>query len=124
MQLHETITTRIDASTSLNDALITIKAGETYEFNAAGVWKDWMISCDADGYSNAYMSLFNRWKRAKNHPWFALIGTFNQKNYFLIGSHAKITFTHEGRLFCFANDVAGFYWNNKGCLQLTISRVG
>jgi hypothetical protein len=42
---------------------------------------------------------------------------------FLIGSHAAYTPARSGEVVCFANDVPGFYWNNKGSITLTIDRI-
>jgi hypothetical protein len=57
--------------------------------------------------------------------WFALIGRIDghPSTTFLIGTGRKpILMPASGELICFANDVPGYYWNNLGTLQLTITR--
>lgn len=58
-------------------------------------------------------------------PWFALIGMVrdgNRSQVFVIGAASQVVVPKGGRLACFANDVPGFYWNNRGVLRLTIRR--
>lgn len=113
----------INARDVWNDTGIDVNAGETYSFRANGLWTDLIKSCDANGYTNAYMRLFDRWKRSRDNDWFALIGSLNQSGDFLIGTQKTIDFNTEGRLYCFANDVPHFYWNNRGSLTLEITRL-
>ena len=37
-----------------------------------------------------------------------------------IGTHATVTAPANGELFCYANDMSTFYWNNKGSISLDI----
>ena len=106
-----------------NETGIEIHDGDEYLFEASGEWKDLRKKTDADGYSNLYMSLFNKFKRSKNNKWFALIGSLNMTDSFLIGTCIQISFQKAGILFCFANDIHSFYWNNSGYVILRITRV-
>ncbi|MCC7058459.1 MAG: hypothetical protein IT272_13685 [Chitinophagales bacterium] len=106
-----------------NDTGLEINSGEEYKFVAEGTWKDLLMKCDADGYTSLYMSLYNRWKRSKDNNWFALIGSINQTSDFLIGKSNQKKINENGKLFCYANDVKGFYWNNFGEISLTITRI-
>lgn len=108
---------------SWNETGVEIMAGEEYLFEADGTWKDLVISTDADGYSNLYMRLFNKLKRSRENKWFALIGSLNKSGGFLIGKNNKILFNHGGDLYCYANDIYGFYWNNSGHITLKITRL-
>jgi len=107
-----------------NETEIEIQKHEEYVFEADGLWRDLTISCDADGYTNSYMMrLFDRFKRSQSGTWFALIGSMDKDNDFLIGKKKWIVFQQSGLLFCYANDVKGFYWNNSGEVSLKITRL-
>jgi hypothetical protein len=123
LNINESKTISICSIKFWNETEIEIQNGEEYKFVAEGQWKDLLMKCDADGYSSLYMSLYNRWKRSKGNNWFALIGSINQTNDFLIGKANQKVFNESGKLFCYANDVKGFYWNNFGEISLTITRI-
>jgi len=106
-----------------NETDIEIENGEEYKFVADGNWKDLIMKTNADGYTSFYMSLYNRLKRSKSNKWFALIGSLNKRDDFLIGRKNQITFQQSGRLYCYANDIKNFYWNNFGQITLTITRT-
>lgn len=113
----------IDAALLWNDTQLVVEAGSVYGFKANGQWKDWCIPCDANGYSNGYMRLWNRFKRSQQHPWMALMGSVDQQEDFFIGTQCEWECTRSGRLYCYANDAKQFYWNNSKSLQLTIQRI-
>lgn len=125
LQINDTIDVEIRARSKWNSTQIEISEGEEYEFTAIGKWTDFTITKDADGYSNSYMQLFNTMKRAKQYQWFALIGSLdkNENKYYLIGKNSNISFNENGILYCFANDVKGFYWNNFGQITLKVKRI-
>jgi len=106
-----------------NPTHIEISKGEEYKFEADGLWKDLLKKCDADGYTNLYMSIYNGLKRSRENNWFALMGSINKAGDFLIGKNNQIVFNQDGNLYCYANDVKGFYWNNSGKLFLKITRI-
>jgi hypothetical protein len=125
LQINGTVDIRIYAKRKWNSTQIEISEGEEYELTAIGEWRDFTSKTDAEGYTNLYMQLFDSVKRSKEHKWFALIGSLNQSQdeYFLIGKKNKLSFNTSGSLYCFANDVNGFYWNNFGFVTLQITRI-
>ena len=123
LEINSSIKISICSKKIWNETDIEIQNGEEYKFVEEGQWKDLLMKCDADGYTSLYMSLYNRWKRSRDNNWFALMGSINQKNDFLIGKTNQKVFNESGKLFCYANDVKGFYWNNFGEISLTITRI-
>ena len=123
LSINEPKTVLVCSGKFWNDTEIEIQNGDQYKFEATGKWRDLLFPADADGYTNFYMRLFDKHKRAKNDKWFALIGSVNKSDYFLIGKHKEMSFTETGNLYCFANDVPGFYWNNSGHLTLVVTRL-
>lgn len=121
--LHQSHQISIRAKAFWNDTGIDVGDNEAYGFKATGEWKDLTISCDADGYTRWFMKLSEGCRRSKHNKWFALMGSLDKVNDFLIGKSKEISFDSNGRLFCYANDVRGFYWNNFGELTLTVTRL-
>jgi hypothetical protein len=123
----ETECVSIRAGAKWNDTGFDVAAGESYEFRAAGEWVDWIIRTDANGYesSEGYLKPLERFRRAPQQRWFALIGAVNRRkeNQFLIGIDRKAKMRAAGRLYCFANDIPLLYWNNKGVVELKIRRL-
>lgn len=119
---NESITIVIKARKTWNETDIEVAPGEEYDFEASGQWKDLLEKTDADGYTNAYMELWNALKRSKGNLWFALIGSVDKNGDFLIGKQKTVAIQEKGLLYFFANDARFFYWNNSGKLQLTITR--
>lgn len=74
-------------------------------------------------------------KRVENADWFQLVGMVaNQENadgsgtppegeIIRIGNGCQFTPHRSGYLYCFANDAWKFYGNNRGSVQLTVSRM-
>jgi len=91
-----------------NETGIEILSVEEYWFIAEGFWKDLLGNRDANGCTSSYMDLFNRRKRSPENNWFALIGSIEKTNHFLIGANNQIVFDKSGKLFCYANDMKGF----------------
>jgi hypothetical protein len=110
-----------------NDTGVVLDEGCTYHLSATGEWVDWTIKCGPGGYPspNVIMRLAEKLRRAPADPWFALIGAIDRDRsaQFLIAAECQYHPTRTGQLTCFANDVPGFYWNNKGQVELTIERV-
>lgn len=117
------MTVKIEANKIWNDTGVIVSAGTVYQLEATGVWKDWFITRDANGYSNAYMRLWNRFKRSPLHPWMALMGSVDQQEDFFIGTKCEWECTQSGRLYCYANDIKHFYWNNCKSLELSIQSI-
>jgi hypothetical protein len=125
----QSVTVPVAARNSINDVGLQVAAGQRYQFHAAGTWVDMWSTSDAGGYPtprwNLAQRLAERFRRVPDAPWFALIGMVQdgtRSQAFIIGAASKTTMPMSGRLACFANDVPGFYWNNRGALRLTIHR--
>jgi hypothetical protein len=105
------------------DTSIRLEKGKTYEFVASGVWNDASIVTDANGYDsvNFFQRATERLRRVPQAKWFTLIGALDRRRdtQFVIGSGTRYTATVDGQLTCFANDLRGFYFNNKGSITLT-----
>lgn len=121
-QTHEFI---VKARHPWNDTELEVTEGEEYEFTANGKWWDLNFSTTANGYTNSYMQLFDSKKRDKENMWFALMGSINknEEKYYFIGEKNVVPFQESGLLYCFANDVKGFYWNNFGQLKVLVKRL-
>jgi hypothetical protein len=57
--------------------------------------------------------------------WFELIGAIDNDTgtYFRIGTGRDFTPDRAGRLYCFANDLMGMYWNNFGGVWINVERL-
>jgi hypothetical protein len=88
---------------------------------------DWYVPCDADGYDsfNLVQKLSEPLRRFRNDRWFVLVGSLGRdgRELFRIGTEATYSPKSTATLFCFANDVILAYWNNRGELRLTVTRV-
>ncbi|MEJ2375869.1 MAG: hypothetical protein P8Y53_06600 [Pseudolabrys sp.] len=73
-------------------------------------------------------------RRDEQASWFVLIGfvasdvgedakTLASGEIFLIGESKKVTLKLGGYLYCFANDAWQTYGNNRGSVQLTVTRA-
>jgi hypothetical protein len=114
------------ASNPWNDTGIDLSAGGVYDFVATGEWKDASIPSDADGYvSTPIVKLFERFRRIPDARYFKLIGTIGKSTGASVEIGVKLTgFTpaKSDRLYCFANDVRWMYWNNRGAIELTVTK--
>ena len=127
MKVGEAVTVPIQARTRWNRTGLILESGAEYHFEASGVWYDWGYRCSADGYSTPSWlhGLFERFRRAPEERWFALIGTVERRRRmrFRIGRHATLRPEHSGELCCFANDLVWMYWNNRGEVTLRVTRT-
>mgnify|MGYP003577371638 CR=1 FL=1 len=123
LAINDSIKLDIQSRLFWNETEIEILSGEEYKFVAEGQWRDLTIKTDPDGYTKLYMRLFNRLKRSESNNWFALMGSLDKSGDFLIGRNNKIEFQKSGTLYCYANDVRGFYWNNSGHASLEVIRL-
>jgi hypothetical protein len=106
---------------------ITLEGGNRYSFEAEGEWKDAKNACNADGWTPRWnklaMMLVELSKREKGQPLFKLIGAIDKKRpYIVLGTRGSFVAPASGELFCFANDVPGFYRNNSGKVKLRVQR--
>jgi hypothetical protein len=127
VQIGQKTTVTVAARPLWNDTGVVLDQGHRYRFTATGQWIDWYINCGPAGYPspNLVMRLGEGARRVPNQPWFALIGAIarDSSSQFPIGAGCNYQAASGGELTCFANDVPGFYWNNKGQVQLTIERL-
>jgi len=118
-------TCSINSHKHWNDTSIVLEAGHAYCLIVPGhqKWQDWGICSGPDGYCRRKLWLFEFWRRMPQAHWFALVGSVDKKKdaRFVIGSGLAIYYpSRTGRLFCYANDVYGFYWNNSGTVTLSV----
>ncbi len=125
LELGESKTFTICSEIYWNETWLWLEEGAQYTISAQGEWKDWLITTDANGFTNAYMNLWNNQKRYSNAKWFTLIASINKEEELKIGSYKKIHPESSGLLSFYANDAenATFYTNNSGCLSVTVHRV-
>lgn len=127
LEVNRTQTAPIKASEYWNHTKIYLEATAIYLLEVQGqqVWHDAWIRTDADGYTNQWLRWAELLRRSPNDKWFALIGNINQSTIhtFLIGKRTKYQSTVSGELLCYANDVPFMYWNNRGQLLLTVTRL-
>lgn len=112
---------------------VWVQPGDRLEFRAEGTWVDAYIPCSADGYPAAILYALHLPPRiADNGRYLRLMGRIAPGGVaptkdlptatFPIGTRCQFRAEQAGRLFVFANDRVGFYWNNWGSLKLTVSR--
>jgi hypothetical protein len=109
-----------------NDSGIDLVDAATYEFSAQGSWTDLFIPCGPGGYSGfLYQKKLDSLLRLPGVNWLSLCGALDQdgQTAFLIGQAFRYSTERPGRLYCFANDVPGWYWNNFGCVKVMVKRV-
>lgn len=118
------------------DTGIDVQAGEVLNFVSEGRWRDSSQICDADGYKAPYFYAAGFAPRvADDGQYFRLMGHIHKAGVFPgdassdpathasfpIGTGGSYRVPQAGRLYVFANDHAGFYWNNSGAIHLTVS---
>ena len=84
---------------------------------------DAFIKTDSAGYDRLWMIPFKFLLRYPKAKWFTLIGSINKRDDFEIGLSRVIEVKNPGTLFCYFNDVPGFYFNNKGQAVISIDQV-
>jgi hypothetical protein len=102
--------------------LCDVRQGTSYNFIASGTWLDWRIETDANGYERPWLKPFTALRRVPEAPWFALVGVIDKdkSTAFIIGrEHLNWIAPRSGELSCFANDIFGMYWNNRGAADVT-----
>jgi hypothetical protein len=117
------VSVRIEAADPWNDTGFDLVAGRAYRLEATGTWQDASQTHDAAGREVPKLERWKSFRRVADAPWFALIGAIDRDagTHFVIGKQVVYAAKRSGRLFCFANDVRLFYWNNSGHVELTIS---
>ena len=113
---------------------VWVQAGDRLVFRAEGTWFDAVIPCSADGYPAPFFYALNLLPRIPDDGrYFRLMGrivadgqqpsTDDATATFAIGTACQRNVAAAGRLFAFANDRAGFYWNNFGSVRLSIQII-
>lgn len=115
----------IYASEYWNRTGIIITRGKRYSFEANGEWSDGGHLCSADGWTPDWNSLVLKLvefsKRQSVQPLFKLIAAVDgNRPYIVLGTRGSFVAPQSGELYCFANDVPGFYGNNSGKVSLKI----
>jgi hypothetical protein len=127
MQVGETARATIDAREHWNRTGIHVDAGGRYRATAEGEWHDAGKNCDADGWKSDSDLIrdLEMFRRVRHADWFALIGAIDEdrESEFVIGRQVEFTASRDGELTCFANDAPFMYWNNKGSVTLTVTRL-
>ena len=119
-----------------NPTGILVAPGQRYSFVATGGWSDGGIPCGPGGFTVGQTHGIAHWivkagapfLRLKNGRYFCVVGSVghDESACFLIGAGLPTWSTTNGgsgHLECFANDVPIAYWNNKGSVQLAITRL-
>lgn len=117
---------RIEAKPLWNATGIRLEQGHLYRLRATGEWIDWYIRCGPEGHDAWLLRAFGGWRRAPAHRWFELIGAIDRKldGAFAIGRDRELVAFASGELTCFANDAPGFYFNNRGFVDLEVVLLG
>jgi hypothetical protein len=113
---------------------VWVHPGDVLDFSAKGTWIDGVIRCSANGYRARIFYALNLLPRIPDEGrYFRLMGRIvpggtapaqdEPGATFPVGKRNNRTVAAVGRLFVFANDRRGFYWNNRGSVQLAIAKT-
>jgi len=113
---------------------VWVEAGDTLSFQASGTWVDAVVRCSADGYDGSVFYALGQVPRIPDGGrYFRLMGrvvpggaqpaTDDIAATFPIGTASNRACPEAGRLFVFVNDKAGFHWNDRGAIVLTVART-
>ena len=126
MNVGESVTVVIYARDRWNSTGVSLEAGAEYHFESSGIWFDSRYRATADGYSTPtwFHGVNERFLNFPGANWCSLIGSLDKRraNFFLIGRHCNLTPTVSGELLCFANDAPWLRWNNRGEVDIRITR--
>ena len=141
LQVGEAVTVRVRARKKYNWAGIWTEAGQSYAIEVAEgqVWYDKGIECDSGGWmtGGVGMNMVRKWlvrraersRRVADAHWSELCGTVgeDEDNHFRIGK-GRVRRDHwtcgqSGPLYFFANDLNKKYGNNRGSIEVTVTRV-
>jgi hypothetical protein len=127
LQLGESRGTRVNAACYWNASGIELEKGALYSLDvAAGErWSDGRIDTDSRGYERWWLAVFRPFRRVPSAAWFALIGTVGSQlaERCVVGKSCEWLAPATGELVCFANDVPIMYWNNRGSILLTVTKL-
>jgi hypothetical protein len=125
----QSATFAVFAALKWNDTTLQVRRGEVYELSATCTWHDASYSPGPEGYPSLtlWMRLVSPFRRSPKDPWFALIGAIGQedkKTFTIRKCLPRWVVSEDGFLYCYANDLRGFYFNNSGTVNLTVLRMG
>jgi hypothetical protein len=128
LKVGDTVEFGIFALLRWNDTALKMLKGESYTLTADGKWYDATIKSDANGYTSDLLRhrLTARFRRSPKQNWFLLMGALSMedcKAFALGAGPTTYTATEEGKLYCFANDLWRFYFNNSGLVKLAVKRL-
>lgn len=125
----------------MNPSGLTVEEGEKYRFQIAGWREHWVDGCvDAtpergwtSNLHNLGGKLFSFMKRSDTVNWYALVGAIcrndqneedckNNHESFEVFPHdaSAVKIPKTGRLYFYANDKEGRYFNNMGSIKLKV----
>lgn len=119
-------TCTIYALREYTDTGVVLSKNKLYHLKSEGTWKDGHIECDSTGFNRFYLYPFKFLTRCPKANWGCLLGSIDKNKYFIIGSHTLYSYQSGSALntlYCCANDVPGFYFNNSGSIRLTITEL-
>ena len=117
---------RVVAEEPWNDSGIDVAEGAVLRFAASGEWWDKQFRAGPEGYAAPwYLRIVSFLLRCRRARWFEFTGEIDKGKgqTFPIGTRDKVTMPATGRLYLYANDVKGFYGNNRGELTVAIERA-
>jgi len=115
-----------------NASGIQVIKGEHYTFAYDNVvnWIDGTISSSpTKGWQESTYQflgqLVSPYRRSDKSKWYALVGSIGLKedDVFFASDTDSVEMQNTGTLYFYANDKEGRYFNNRGTLSLTLSRV-
>jgi hypothetical protein len=132
LEIGHNVVVEIQSRPKWNDTRLNVRKGERYLLSATGRWYDASFAAGPEGYKspNFYFRALEGLRRVPCADWFALVVTVGQNlsSAFVVTPFAgapptTLDVTQDGSLFGFANDLSWFYFNNSGCVLLTIERL-
>ncbi len=122
----------VDAKLPWNRSGVRVSAGQMYQISVGASdppWMDWFIPATPEsGWSPWWQPLGEVLRSAARVPtakMSALVCSAGQEdgNALPVGEIDGRPFPSSGELLCFANDWAGHYDNNRGCVPVTMRRL-
>ena len=137
LAVNESIKVTVVAKEKFNRVGVKVAAGQHYAFVVAdgATWTDLNIVCDANGWlskdapavTRKFIEKSEKNRRVPAANWFELVGTVgaDEQHHFQIGLRGKdwtYTAPSDDELYLFANDLMRFYGNNKGSIEVIVTR--
>lgn len=126
VNINEQITFTAHARCLWNDSGIDLIPDAVYEISAQGKWLYFFVLTGPAGYSGyLYQRRLTQSLRLPSANWFALCGTIvkNDKTTFAIGTSLRLIPESGGLLYCFVNDLHGWYWNNFLSVSVSVMKI-